>query len=225
MAGAVPFVALERQHAGLEDDLRAAYERVLGASGYILGAEVDAFEAEFASYCGTSHCVGVASGTAALTLALQAAGIGPGDEVVVPAHTFIASALAVVHAGATPVFCDVDDGTGLIDPDAAAAAVTGRTAALLPVHLYGQACDMDAIGALAQRHGLLVLEDSAQAHGATWRGTRTGSLGTAAAFCSIRARTLARWATLGRSVRTTPASPSALARFVTWASCARASTT
>jgi dTDP-4-amino-4,6-dideoxygalactose transaminase len=182
VAGAVPFVALDRQHAGLEDELRAAFDRVLGASGYILGGEVDAFETEFAAYCGASHCVGVASGTAALTLALQAAGVGPGDEVVVPAHTFIASALAVVHAGATPVFCDVDDGTGLIDPDAAAAVVTDRTAALLPVHLYGQACDMDAIGALAQRHSLLVLEDSAQAHGATWRGTRTGTLGTAAAF-------------------------------------------
>jgi dTDP-4-amino-4,6-dideoxygalactose transaminase len=178
----VPFVALDRQHAELTDELRAAFERVLGASAYILGHEVEQFEAEFAAWCGAEHCVGVASGTAALTLALQAAGVGPGDEVVVPAHTFIASALAVVHAGATPVFCEVDDETGLIDVDAAAAAVTERTAALLPVHLYGQACDMDAVRALAERHGLMVLEDAAQAHGATWNGTRTGSLGDAAAF-------------------------------------------
>ena len=182
MAGDVPFVALDRQHAEIADDLRSAFERVLAASGYILGEEVERFEAEFAEFCGASHCVGVASGTAALTLALQAAGIGPGYEVIVPAHTFIASALAVVHAGARPVFCDVDEGTGLIDPAAAEAAVTERTAAVLPVHLYGQACDMDAIHALARRHALMVLEDAAQAHGATWRGGRTGSTSPAAAF-------------------------------------------
>src|SRR5262249_30084915 len=140
------------------------------------------FEDEFASYCGTRHCVGVASGTAALVLAFQAANIGPGDEVIVPAHTFIASALGVLHAGATPVFADVDRGTGLLDAESAAEAVPDRTAAILAVHLYGQTCDMDALGALAERHDLLVLEDAAQAHGATWRGKRAGSLGDAACF-------------------------------------------
>src|SRR3954470_15882076 len=115
MPDPVPFVALDRQHAPIAGELREAFNRVLGASAFILGAEVAAFEDEFAAYCGVEHCVGVASGTAALTLAFEAAGIGPGDEVVVPAHTFVASALAVLHAGATPVFWDVDEGTGLID--------------------------------------------------------------------------------------------------------------
>jgi dTDP-4-amino-4,6-dideoxygalactose transaminase len=178
----VPFVALDRQHAPLRADLTAAFERVVDASGYILGAEVEEFEREFAAYCGADRCVGVASGTAALALAFQAAGIGPGDEVIVPAHTFIASALGVVHAGATPVFCEVEEGTGLIDAAAAESVVTERTAAILAVHLYGQVADMDALAALAERRGLALVEDAAQAHGATWRGRRAGTFGTAAAF-------------------------------------------
>jgi dTDP-4-amino-4,6-dideoxygalactose transaminase len=181
-AAVVPFASLERHHEPIADDLRAAFDRVIGSSLFILGPEVEAFEAEFAAYCGAAHCVGVASGTAALSLALIAAGIGPGDEVIVPGHTFIASALAVVGAGATPVFCDVESGTGLIDPAAAACAITARTAALVAVHLYGQCCDMEALEALAGRHSLLVLEDAAQAHGATFRGRRAGSLGTVAGF-------------------------------------------
>lgn len=178
----VRFAALERQHAEIERDLHAAFSRVLHSNGFILGPEVDAFEAEFAEYCGTGHCVGVASGTAALSLMLRASGIGPGDEVIVPAHTFIASALAVAHVGAVPVLCDVDDSTGLIDADAACALVGPRTAAILAVHLYGQACDMDAIEKVARPNGLLVLEDAAQAHGARYRGRPVGSLGAAAAF-------------------------------------------
>ncbi len=181
-APVVPFVGLARQHAALGEQLRAAFERVLCADGFILGGEVEAFEREFAGYCQASECVGVASGTAALALVLIAAGIGPGDEVLVPGHTFIASALAVLHAGATPVFCDVQRDTGLIDPDSAAALVGPRTAAVIAVHLYGQVCDMDSINALAARHGLFVLEDAAQAHGATCDGRRAGSLGNAAAF-------------------------------------------
>ncbi|HEX8075709.1 MAG TPA: DegT/DnrJ/EryC1/StrS family aminotransferase [Thermoleophilaceae bacterium] len=182
MSDRVPFVALERQHATIQEELRAAFDRVLGSSGFILGAEVAAFEDEFAAYCGAEHCVGVASGTAALTLALQAAGIGPGDEVIVPGHTFIASALGVLHAGATPVFCDVEEGTGLIDVSTAGDALGERTAAVMAVHLYGQLADMDAVGRFADRHGLAVFEDAAQAHGATWKGRRAGSLGAAAAF-------------------------------------------
>jgi dTDP-4-amino-4,6-dideoxygalactose transaminase len=178
----VPFMDLARHHAPLEAELRSAFDRVLGASAFILGQEVERFEAEFAGYCGTRYCVGVNSGTAALTIMLQAAGIGPGDEVIVPAHTFIATALAVVHAGATPVCCDVDAGTGLIDPGAAATAVGSRTAAILPVHLYGQPCAMVALRALAERHGLALFEDAAQAHGADYQGARAGSLGKAGAF-------------------------------------------
>jgi dTDP-4-amino-4,6-dideoxygalactose transaminase len=178
----VRFAALELQHAQIEEELQAAFGRVLGGSAFTLGHEVERFEHEFAEYCGVVHCVGVASGTAALMLMLRAAGIGRGDEVILPAHTFIASALGVAHAGATPVLCDVDDATGLIDPDAARAAVGPRTAAILGVHLYGQACDMDALTAFAQPRGLLVLEDAAQAHGARYRDRRAGSLGAAAAF-------------------------------------------
>jgi dTDP-3-amino-3,4,6-trideoxy-alpha-D-glucose transaminase len=181
-ASQVPFIDLAREHDSVANELRAAFERVLGASAFVLSEEVAAFEAEFAAYCGVEHCIGVGSGTAALSLALTAAGIGRGDEVIVPAHTFVASALGVIHAGATPVFCDVEESTGLFDADSAAAVITSRTVALLPVHLYGQACEMDRINALAARHALLVLEDAAQAHGATYRNARAGSLGNAAAF-------------------------------------------
>jgi dTDP-3-amino-3,4,6-trideoxy-alpha-D-glucose transaminase len=178
----VPFVGLGRQHQTLSDDLHRAFDRVLEADAFVLGCEVESFEHAFADYCHVTHCVGVASGTAALTLALVAAGVRRGDEVIVPGHTFIASALAAVHAGATPVFCDVEPDTGLMDAASAQAVVSEHTAAVIPVHLYGQACDMEAIAALAARHGLFVLEDAAQAHGASWRGERVGGLGDAAAF-------------------------------------------
>jgi dTDP-4-amino-4,6-dideoxygalactose transaminase len=181
-ADRVPFAALDRQHAALSRELTAAFDRVVGRSTFVLGEEVERFEAEFASSCGVQSSLGVASGTAALALALEAGGVGPGDEVIVPAHTFIASALAVVHAGATPVFCDVEPGTGLIDITSAAAVVSARTAAVVAVHLYGQACDMDAVRQFADRHGLLVVEDAAQAHGATFQGRSVGSLGNVAAF-------------------------------------------
>jgi dTDP-3-amino-3,4,6-trideoxy-alpha-D-glucose transaminase len=178
----VRFVALDKQHARIEAELTEAFTRLLGTSAYTLGTEVEQFEAEFAEYCQSGHCVGVSSGTAALSLVLRAAGIGPGDEVIVPAHTFIASALGAIHAGATPVLCDVDEGTGLIDPEAARAAITPRTAAIVAVHLYGQMCDMDAIGEIAKPRGLFVLEDAAQAHGAQYKSRRAGSLGDAGAF-------------------------------------------
>ena len=162
--------------------MRDAFARLLGSSAFTLGAELEQFEAAFADYCQAEHCIGVASGTAALALMLRAYGIGPGDEVIVPGHTFIASALAVAHVGAQPVLCDVEEGTGLLDPAAARAAVGPRTAAILAVHLYGQACDIDGLRALAEPRGLLLLEDAAQAHGASYRGRRAGSLGAAAAF-------------------------------------------
>jgi dTDP-4-amino-4,6-dideoxygalactose transaminase len=178
----IPLADLARQHAPLADELRAAFERVLGANSFILGEEVESFEREFAQTCDVSHCIGVASGTAALTIMLQAGGIGAGDEVIVPAHTFIATALAVLHAGAVPVCVDVEPGTGLLDPAAASAAIGPRTAAILPVHLYGQVCAMDDLRSLAERHNLALFEDAAQAHGATHRGRPAGGLGRAAGF-------------------------------------------
>jgi dTDP-3-amino-3,4,6-trideoxy-alpha-D-glucose transaminase len=178
----VAFAALDLQHAPLRERLHDTFDRLLVSSAFTLGAEVEDFERDFGAYCGVDHCVGVSSGTAALTLMLRAYGIGPGDEVIVPAHTFIASALCAAHVGATPVLCDVLDDTGLIDPDAVRAALTPRTAAIVAVHLYGQACDMDAINAVARRAGVLVLEDAAQAAGARYDGRPVGSLGAAAGF-------------------------------------------
>ena len=180
--GTIPFVALDREHAPIREELHEALARVLDASSFILGAEVEAFEREWADYCGTAHCVGVGSGTAAITLAVQAAGVRAGDEVIVPAHTYIASALGVLHAGAVPVLCDVEPGTGLIDLDSAAAVVTERTSAVVAVHLYGQVCDPAGLDAFAARHGLAVIEDAAQAHGAERDGRRAGSIGRAACF-------------------------------------------
>jgi dTDP-3-amino-3,4,6-trideoxy-alpha-D-glucose transaminase len=182
MPATVPFVALNREHAAMAGELEAAFARVVRDGSFILGEEVSRFEAAWAAACGTAQCVGLASGTAALTLLLGAAGIGRGDQVVVPAHTYIASALGVIHAGAEVVLCDVEEGTGLIDVDAAAAAIGPRTAAILAVHLYGQVCNMPALERLARRHGLALMEDAAQAHGATCHGRRAGGLGAGAAF-------------------------------------------
>lgn len=178
----IPFVDLARVHGPLAGEIREAMEGVIAGGDFILGNALERFESEFADYLGVSEAVGVSSGTTALTIAAIAVGVRPGDEVIVPAHTYIASALALVHAGAKPVFCDVDGETGLIDLDSAAAAVSERTVAVMPVHLYGQACDMDAVGVFATDRGLAVLEDAAQAHGARWRGRRVGSFGHAAAF-------------------------------------------
>src|SRR4051812_33421135 len=178
----VPFATLDREHAELAQELRAAFERVVRGSSFILGDEVASFERAWAEECGVAECVSVASGTAALSIGLAAAGVGAGDEVIVPAHTYIASALAVLHAGATPVLCDVEEGTGLLDARAAAAAIGPRTAAILAVHLYGQVCDMPAFERLASDHGLALFEDAAQAHGAEGYGRRAGAFGLAAAF-------------------------------------------
>jgi dTDP-3-amino-3,4,6-trideoxy-alpha-D-glucose transaminase len=178
----VPFVDLDRSHDRIAAELRGAYEDVAGRGDFILGAAVEVFEQEFATFLGAGECMGVASGTAALALGLGALGIGPGDEVIVPAHTYIASALAVRHVGAEPVLCDVDPETGLIDLASAADAISERTAALMVVHLYGQACDMDAATELADRCKIALVEDAAQAHGARWRGRRVGSFGAIGAF-------------------------------------------
>ena len=178
----IPFNDLSVLHRPLLPELREAFERVLTANAFSGGPEVAAFEDELAACVETTHAVGVGSGTAALHLALIAAGVGPGDEVVLPPNTFFATAEAVVAAGATPVFADVDPDTALLDPDAAAAAIGERTAALIAVHLYGQPADMDRLGALARSRRLFLLEDAAQAIGASWTGRGAGSLGDAGAF-------------------------------------------
>jgi dTDP-4-amino-4,6-dideoxygalactose transaminase len=166
----------------LGGDLESAVGRVIESGWYLLGEELEGFEREFAAYCGTRHCVGVASGVSAIELALRAAGVGPGDEVVVPAYTWVATWLAVSRTGARPVGVDVDEATYNIDPSLVGAAITDRTAAIVPVHLRGEPADMDAIAALATSHDLVVVEDAAQASGAAHRGRRAGGLGDAGAF-------------------------------------------
>lgn len=178
----VPFLNPHADYVELRDELDAAYKRVMDSGWYVLSAELQRFEGTFARFCGAQAAAGVANGLDALVLALQAAGIGPGDEVVVPAQTFVATWLAVSRCGATPVPADIDFSRMTLDPEAAGAVISSRTAALLPVHLYGHPADMNAINDLANRHGLFVLEDAAQAHGARLDGRPAGSLGDAAAF-------------------------------------------
>lgn len=178
----IPFLDLKTPYLELKDELDAAYRRVMESGWYILGKEVEAFEAEFAAYCGTQHCIGVANGLDALGLIIRAYGIGPGDEVIVPANTYIATWLAVTHSGARPIPVEPDETTCNIDPELIERAITARTRAILAVHLYGQPADMDPINALAGKHGLNVIEDCAQAHGACYRGRRAGGLSNAAGF-------------------------------------------
>lgn len=178
----VPFLELKPAYLELKDEFDAAYQRVMESGWYLLGKELEAFEAEFAAYCGVRHCVGVGNGLDALHLILRGYGIGPGDEVIVPAHTFIATWLGVTFAGAIPVPVETDPSTYNLDPNRIEAVITPRTRAIMPVHLYGQPADMDPINAIAQKHGLKVIEDAAQAHGACYNGRRTGGLGDAAAF-------------------------------------------
>lgn len=166
----------------LEADLLSAFTRVIRSGEYILGKEVAEFEREFAQYCGVKHAVGVASGLAALQLALVAGGVGPGDEVITAANTYIGTVLAIRHAGATPVLADIDAETANLDPEQFERAITPRTRAVIPVHLYGQPADMQPIREVAARHGIWVLEDAAQAQGAADRGQRTGALGRAGCF-------------------------------------------
>ena len=178
----VPFVSFLPMEKELDQDLRAAFERVYTRSWYIEGREDEAFERDFAAFCNVNYCIGVGNGLDALTLALKALGIQAGDEVIVPSNTFIATALAVTYAGATPVFVEPDIHSFNIDPSKIEERITGKTKAIMPVHLYGQAADMDPILDIARRHGLYVVEDCAQAHGATYKGRRVGSFGDAAGF-------------------------------------------
>jgi dTDP-4-amino-4,6-dideoxygalactose transaminase len=178
----VPFSSFEPMHAEIENDLKAAFDRVCKNNWYIQGEELSKFEEEFAAYCGADYCVGCGNGLDALMLILKAYGIGTGDEVIVPSNTFIATALAVSYTGATPVLVEPDIHMYTINPALIEAHITDRTKAIIAVHLYGQTADMDLINAIAQKHKLIVIEDAAQAHGATYKGKKAGNLANAAGF-------------------------------------------
>lgn len=178
----IPFLDLKATNLEQATELENAFSRVLNSGWYILGKEVESFELEFSRYCDTEHAIGVANGLDAIFLVLKIYGVGPGDEVIVPSNTYIATWLAVSHCGAVPIPVEPNEQTYNIDPLKIEAAITPRTKAIIAVHLYGQAADMDPINEIALRHGLKVIEDAAQAHGALYKGRRVGSLGDAAAF-------------------------------------------
>lgn len=178
----IPFVTFLPMEKELNNDLRAAFDRVFTNSWYIGGAEDEKFEKAFAEYCEANYCIGVGNGLDALMLALKALGVGNGDEVIVPSNTYIATALAVTYVGAIPVFVEPDIRTFNIDPTLIEAAITEKTRAIIPVHLYGQACDMDPILKIAKTYSLKVIEDCAQAHGAKYKGQKVGTFGDAAGF-------------------------------------------
>ena len=196
----VPFVSFKPLEKELNAELRTAFDRVLENSWYIDGNEDKAFEAAFAAYCHTDYCVGCGNGLDALMLVLKAWGIGPGDEVIVPSNTFIATALAVTYVGASLVFVEPDIRTYNIDPEKIEEKITKKTKAIMPVHLYGQPCDMDPIMAIAKKHGLYILEDCAQAHGATYKGKVIGSFGDAAGFSFYPGKNLGALGDAGATV-------------------------
>lgn len=182
MDGFIPFLELRPTYVELKEEIDAAVARVLDSGYYLLGREIEDFEREYAQYTGSRHCVGIGNGLDALQIALRAMGVGPGDEVIVPSNTYIATWLAVSGVGATPVPVEPDERTYNIDPARIEQALTSRTRAILPVHLYGQPADMDPILDIARRHGLLTLEDAAQAHGARYMGRPVGSIGDVTAW-------------------------------------------
>lgn len=196
----IPLVDLRAQYRVLKAEIDAAIARVVESARFIMGPEVQNFEAAFAAYCSARHAVGVSSGTAAIELTLRALGIGPGDEVVTTPFTFMATAEAISQVGACPVFADIDPLTFNIDPEAVAAVITSRTKAILPVHLYGLPANMEALQEIAKDHGLWLIEDAAQAHGAEFRGRRVGSLGHAACFSFYPGKNLGAYGDAGAVV-------------------------
>jgi len=196
----IPLVSSLPMEQELGGELRGAFDRVFTRSWYIEGVEDDGFEKAFAGYCGTKYCVGVGNGLDALMLALKALGIGEGDEVIVPSNTYIATALAVTYVGADPVFVEPDIRTFNINPNLIEDAITEKTKAIMPVHLYGQPCDMDPIMAVARKHDLKVVEDCAQAHGATYKGQRVGTFGDAAGFSFYPGKNLGALGDAGATV-------------------------
>jgi len=196
----VPFMSLEHVQNELDSELRNAFDRVYKSSHYIIGNEVSAFEKEFAEYCGRKYAVGCNSGLDALMLPLKALGIGTGDEVIVPSNTYIATALAVSYTGAVPVFVEPDIRTYNIDPEKIKEKITDKTKALMIVHLYGQPCDMSAIGKIAEEYNIKIIEDCAQAHGAKYNGKRVGSFGYAAGFSFYPGKNLGAFGDAGAIV-------------------------
>ena len=193
----VPLVDLYAQYLSIKPDVDTAIERTIARSAFIGGEELRSFESEFAKYCEAAACVGVGNGTDALYLTLRALGISAGDEVITVAHTFTATAEAISSIGARPVFVDIKPDTMLMDPDLIESAITPRTRAIIPVHIYGQPCEMDRIMEIARRHGLKVIEDAAQAHGARWRGRRVGSIGDVACFSFFPGKNLGAYGDAG----------------------------
>lgn len=196
----VPLLDLTRQDAALRAEILDAIDRLSSQASFILGEAVEQFESDFAAYVGARHCVGVNSGTSALHLALLAAGVGPGDEVITPANSFIAVAEVISYTGATPVFVDIDPVTANVDPAAVERAITPRTRAIVPVHLYGRSADLDPLLDLAERKGVSLIEDACQAHGALYRGRRVGALGLAGAFSFYPTKNLSAWGEAGALV-------------------------
>jgi dTDP-4-amino-4,6-dideoxygalactose transaminase len=207
----VPYFDLKAQYATLREEVLAALDRAGSQAAFILGKEVEELEREFAAYCGVKHCVGVNSGTSALHLALLAAGVRAGDEVITTPNTFIATAEAISYTGANPVFVDTDPNTANIDPAQIARAITSRTRAILPVHLYGLPAEMDPILEIASQRSLAVIEDACQAHGARYQGKRVGSIGTAAAFSFYPSKNMGAYGE-GGALTTNDDSVAALAR-------------
>lgn len=197
MSQQIPLVDLKAQYRAIQPAVDQAIQHVLDNTSFILGAEVDAFERAFAELCGVRHCVGVGSGTAALELTLRALGVGPGDEVITVAHTFIATAEAISAVGAVPVFVDVDPHTYNLDPNQLERAISTHTRAILPVHIYGQPANMTTIGEIAEHAGIPVIEDAAQAHAATWMQKPAGSLGRAACFSFYPGKNLGAYGDAG----------------------------
>jgi dTDP-4-amino-4,6-dideoxygalactose transaminase len=200
----IPFVDLKAQYASIKDEVDAAIQGVLQSCQFTLGAEVAAFEAEFAAYCQTKHGIGVNTGTSALHLALLAANVGPDDEVITVPFTFVATVSAICYVGARPVFVDIDPHTFNIDANAIEAAITKKTKAIIPVHLYGQPADMAPILEIARRHGLVVIEDACQAHGAEYEGRRAGSLGDMGCFSFYPGKNLGAYGEGGMVVTGNP---------------------
>jgi dTDP-4-amino-4,6-dideoxygalactose transaminase len=201
----IPIVDLKAQYYSIKDEIDRAIAGVLESSQFILGKEVAAFETEFAAYCGATHAIGVNSGTSALHLALLAAGVGPGDEVITVPFTMVASVASICYTGARPVFVDIDAGSYTMDIAQAAAVITPRTKAILPVHLYGQPADMDPLLEMARRHGLALIEDAAQAHGAEYKGRRAGSIGDIGCFSFYPTKNLGAFGEGGAVVTNNPA--------------------
>ena len=193
----VPFLDLKQQYLAIKDDVLRAVSDVFESTQFVLGKEVAAFEEEFSAYCTVRHSIGVSNGTSALHLALLAGGVGPGDEVITVPFTFVATTAAILYSGARPVFVDVNPITYTMDPRHIEAAITPKTKAILPVHLYGQAADMDAICDIARRHNLLVIEDAAQAHGAEYAGRRCGSIGDLGCFSFYPGKNLGAYGEAG----------------------------